>query len=245
MGKQVLLDTRLWAGGADLTSNMNKIEIETDVDEQDTTSFGSGGWKEVLGGLFSTKLTASGQWEAGDASKVDDNQYGLLGGIAPWSIGPTAATSVGALAYLTKAMSTKYSLLDEVGNVAPWEADASGAWPVARGVIAHPPGTARTATGTGTGQQLTAISASQMLYANLHVLSVAGTATPSITVAIESSADNTFAAPTTRLTFDAATAISGQALRAAGPVTDTWFRPKWTISGTTPSFLFVVALGIK
>jgi hypothetical protein len=84
------------------------------------------------------------------------------------------------------------------------------------------------------------------MYAALHVLSVAGTATPTITARVESSVDNTFASPTTRLTFAAATAVSGQTLRTAGTaITDTWWRVAWTISGTTPSFLFAAALGIQ
>jgi hypothetical protein len=83
------------------------------------------------------------------------------------------------------------------------------------------------------------------MYAALHVLSVAGT-TPSITARVESSVDNTFSAPTTRLTFTAANAVGGQILRTAGTaITDTWWRVAWTISGTSPSFLFSSALGIQ
>jgi hypothetical protein len=244
VGKQVLLDARLFTGGADLTGSSNKIELSSQVEDKDATTFASGGWKEVLGGLASTTVTGSGLWEAGDPSKVDDDRWAAIGGIGPWTICPAQA-NVGSLAYLVNALQTKYTLLGAVGDVAPWGAEASSTWPVARGRIAHPPGTARTASGTGTGQQLGALTAGQQLYAALHVLSVAGTATPSITVAIESSADNTFAAPTTRAVFTAATAAGGQIVRAGGPITDQWFRPKWTISGTGPSFLFVAAFGIK
>ena len=128
--------------------------------------------------------------------------------------------------------------------MATWTGTAKSSWPLVRGTIAHPPGTARTASGTGTGLQLGAVPAGRRLYAALHVLSVAGT-TPSITVTVESDDANTFASATTRLTFDAATAAGGQVLRTTGDaITDTWFRVTWTISGTSPSFLFVVALGI-
>jgi hypothetical protein len=114
-----------------------------------------------------------------------------------------------------------------------------------RGQFAHPPGTARTATGTGTGLEVGAVAAGARLYAALHVLSVSGT-TPSLTARVESSADNTFAAPTTRLTFAAATAAGGQALRTDGSaITDTWWRVAWTVTGTTPSFMFAATLGIQ
>lgn len=243
MSKTVLLNTRIFTGGADLTANSNKVEWSSEYEEQDITNFGSGGWTEVLAGLASTEVSAEGQWEAFDASKVDDNRWANLGGLSAWTITPGGA-SVGTLAYFTNALNGSYELLGELGSVAPWKAKAKGSWPMVRGQIGHDPGTARTATGTGTGVQLGAVAAGKQLYAALHVLSIAGTSTPTITVAIESDTTNAFAAPTTRTTFGAATTLGGQIQRAAGPITDTWWRPKWTISGTTPSFLFVVAFGI-
>lgn len=239
-----MTDVRLFTGGVDLTAATNKIEVAATVEDKDATTFGSAGWKEVLGGLASTSLDVEGLWEASDPSKVDDNRWAALGGASGWSVCPQLA-NVGSLAYVTKAMDASYQLGGQVGDVAPYQAKAMGTWPLVRGQIAHPPGTARTTTGTGSGVQLGTIGAGQQLYAALHVLSVAGTGTPTITVAVESDADNSFASPVTALTFGAATAVGGQILRAAGPNTDPWFRPKWTISGTTPSFLFVVALGVK
>jgi hypothetical protein len=240
----IMTDVRLFAGGADLTASTNKVEVAASVEDKDSTTFASGGWKEVLGGLASTTLNAEGLWEANDPSLVDDNRWAALGGASDWSVCPQLA-NVGSLAYFTKAMDASYQLGGAVGDIAPYQAKAMGTWPLVRGQIAHPPGTARTATGTGTGVQLGAVAAGQQLYAALHVLSVAGTVTPTITVAVESDADNSFASPVTALTFGAATAPGGQIIRAAGPNTDPWFRAKWTISGTTPSFLFVVALGVK
>ncbi|HEX5404801.1 MAG TPA: hypothetical protein VFX16_21140, partial [Pseudonocardiaceae bacterium] len=145
----------------------------------------------------------------------------------------------------TKALSSKYTLLGAPGDIAPWEAAADGTWPLVRGVIAHPPGTARTATGDGTSQQLGAIAAGHHLYAALHVLSVSDTTAPSLTVAIESDSTTDFASATTQATFTAATAQGSQITRVAGPITDTFYRPTWTISGTSASFMFVISLGIK
>lgn len=243
MSKFVLTNARLFTGGADLTGNSNKVEIQTTYEDKETTNYGSGGWKEMIAGIASSEINAAGQWEAFDPSKVDDNQFGLLGGIGPWSAAPADAV-VGNLCYFTSALDAKYMLGGAVGEVAPWEASAKSTWPTVRGLVAHPPGTPRTTTGTGTGQQVGAVAAGKQFYAALHVLSVAGTGSPTITVAIESDTSGAFAGPTTRLTFVAATAVGGQILRAAGPFTDTWWRPKWTISGSSPSFLFVVAFGI-
>ncbi|NUP16565.1 MAG: hypothetical protein HOZ81_10750 [Streptomyces sp.] len=244
MSKTVLTNVRAFAVGVDLTGNSNKIELSSEVEVKESTNYGSNGYKEVMGGLGSAEISGEGQWEAGDTTKVDDGAWAGLGGIGPWSISANATAAVGDLAYFTQALRCDYKLLGEVGEVAPWTSTAKSAWPLVRGQFAHPPGTARTATGTGTGLNLGAIAANKRLYASLHVLSVAGT-TPSLTARVESSVDNTFASPTTRLTFTAASAVSGQTLRTDGTaITDTWWRVAWTISGTTPSFLFAAALGI-
>lgn len=242
MGSFVLTNVRLLAVGANLSSHSNKVEISTEVQDKDTTNYKSEGWTEVIGGLASAEISGEGQWEAGDPGMVDDASWAQLGGVGPWSIGPTGAAA-GDLAYLTKALRSEYALGEGVGEVAPWTSAVKSSWPLVRGVFEHSPGVARTAGGSSAGQELGALAARQRMYAALHVLSVAGT-TPSLAVTVESAPDNTFAAPTTRLTFDAAAAAGGQILRTDGTaVTDTWWRVSWAITGTTPSFLFAVSLG--
>ena len=67
-----------------------------------------------------------------------------------------------------------------------------------------------------------------------------------LTVEIEGDTATGFPSPVTYLTYSAANAVGGQILRTDGTaITDSWFRAKWTVSGTTPSFMFVVAFGIQ
>ncbi|WP_406143301.1 hypothetical protein [Streptomyces anulatus] len=244
MGKFVQFNARLFAPGADLTGASNKVELSSEIEDKDTTNYYSNGWKEVIGGLGSAEISAEGQWEAGDPSKVDDASWAALGGVGPYTVCPDTST-VGALAYLTAGMRTDYKIGDAVGEVAPWTGTVKSSWPLVRGQIAHPPGTARTATGNGTVLNLGAIPAGKRLYAALHVLSASGT-TPSITVAVESDDAAGMASPTSRLSFAAATAPGGQVLRTDGTaITDTHYRLAWTVTGTTPSFMFAVSLGIR
>ncbi|MFC6017216.1 hypothetical protein ACFP2T_13490 [Plantactinospora solaniradicis] len=248
MAKFVLKGVRLFTGGADLTSRNSKLELACEVESKDVTAFNPDSdqevWTELLGGLASTSASAEGQWEAGDPGKVDDVSWADLGGLSAWTATPKAAT-VGNPAWLLNAMRGSYKVGDQVGEVAPWEAEAKGTWPLVYGQIAHPPGTARTTTGDGTAIELGEVAEGRALYACLHVLSVAGT-TPSLTVSIESDAADDFTGDeTAQITFAAANTRGGQILRAPGEITDTWFRPTWTISGSGgPSFLFVVAIGV-
>lgn len=244
MSKFVLANVRLFTGTADLTSNNNKVEIKATVEDKPTTAFAPSGdvWQEVLGGISSVEINAEGQWEALDTTKVDNVSFGDLATLTPWTVCPAGAT-VPSLAYFTSTLRTSYELGGSVGDVAPWTADGKGSWPLVRGAIAHPPGTPRTATGTGTAVQLTPAIAGQYVYAALHVQSVSGT-TPSMTVTLQSDDNSGFTSPTTIATFTAATTVTSQILRVAGPITDNWFRLAWTITGTTPSFVFTGAIGI-
>ncbi|MER8042711.1 hypothetical protein [Streptomyces sp. NPDC094032] len=244
MSKQILTDVRLFAVGADLSGASNKVEISGEVEEKDATNYRSAGWKEVLGGLGSAEISGEGQWEAGDPSLVDDASWAQLGGLGPWTVCPTDSV-VGALAYFTNALRADYKLGDAVGEVAPWSGTAKSSWPVVRGQIAHPPGTARTSSGSGTALNLGPVPEGKKLYAALHVLSAAGT-TPSLSVSVESDDAAGMATPTARLTFAAATAAGGQILRTSGAaITDSYVRVAWTVAGTSPSFMFAVSLGIR
>lgn len=245
-----MFNTRLFAASADLTGRSNKVSLAAEFEDKDVTTFlpegdADTGWKKVMGTLASSSLAAEGFWEAGDDGKVDDEAWANLGSVIPFTICPVSG-AVGEVAYLLKALRSQYKLGAAVGDVAPWTAGATGTWPVPRGRVLHPAGTARTATGDGTAVEYVAATSDQYLYATLHVLSIAGTSTPTITVAIESDVDALFnGSETVRITFDAATAIGGQIKRVVGPITDTFYRATWTITGTNPSFLFLVGVGVK
>ncbi len=240
----VLFDARIYFGAADLTGRSNKVDLGSSSSEEKITNFASGGSEERVGGIFDTQLGLDGFFEAGDLSMPDDTFWASVGvATQPLTIVPTSG-AVGQLAYHTRGMTSEYKVPGEEGKVLPWNAAVKGNWPLARGTIIHPQGTARTTNGSGTGLQLGSVSAAQRLYANLHVFSITGSSTPTITVTIESSVDNTFAAPTTRITYAAATAIGGQASSVLGAITDTWWRATWTIGGSSPSFLFAVSAGI-
>jgi hypothetical protein len=249
MGKFVLKGSRLFAGGVDLTAVNNKIELKTEVDERETTAFNPSStsevWSEVLGGIASASCSAEGQWEAADATKVDDASWSALGGVGPLTVCPAGgAVAAGDLAYLTKMLTGSYQLGGSVGDVAPWTLELAGSYPLVRGSALHPPGTARTATGTGTAVQIGALSATQALYVTLHVLSVSGSSSPTITVKIQSDDNSGFSSATDRTTFTAATAVGGQTAKISGAVTDDYWRAQWTVTGTSPSFLLMVAAGI-
>ena len=113
-----------------------------------------------------------------------------------------------------------------------------------RGSLIHPGSASRSSSSTGTGRQLGAVVAGKSMYVALHVLSVAGTSTPTLTVIVQSDDNAGFTTPTTRISFTAATAVGAQWGSVAGALTDDYWRISYTISGTNPVFAFAVSAGV-
>lgn len=57
MGKIVLLDAQLDIAGNNLTNWTAKLELNDEFEEKETTTYGSGGAKEFLGGLESGEVS--------------------------------------------------------------------------------------------------------------------------------------------------------------------------------------------
>jgi hypothetical protein len=247
MAKFVLNNVRLFAGGADLTTVNNKLEIMAEVEEKDATSFAATGgvWHESLGGIRSTSTSASGQWEALDSTKVDNVIWSQLGSISAMTACPAGAT-FGSLAWFTAALRTNYTLGGSVGDVAPWSASTQGSWPLVRGFVAVSPASVVSTTPFfGPPIQIVGgVPAGKSLYAALHVLSVSGTGGPTLTATVNSDDSAGFPSATTRITFPSQAAVGSQIMRVAGPITDDYFAFSYVLTGTTPSFLTIAVFGI-
>lgn len=242
----VLVDCRLYLAGADLTGYSNKVELAAKPAVLEATTFSSvagQAYRSRAGGVFEGSAALEGLWQAGDLGQPDDAFWASLGVSTVPLTGVPTGGAVGDLAYLTRGLLSQYSWGGKHGELLPWSGQLATGWPIARGQILHPQGTARTATGNGTARQIGALTSAQAMYVCLHVLSVAGT-TPSLTVALQSDDNAGMTSPSAQGTFTAATALGGQSMRVVGPVTDDWWRITYTISGTTPSFLFAVSAGI-
>lgn len=238
----VLTNCSILAGGYDLSASTNKVKLTTQYDALDVTNFASGGAKAYVGGLSNTMLSGEG-WTTADS----DALYGTNLGVADTVFTVSPDGGDGSVVYGFRSLQTTYETNGgDVGQVYGYtvEAAARSAEGLLRGTVMHPVSTARTSTGTGTIRQLGAVGSTQSVYAWLHVVSATGT-TPSVTVKVQSAATVGFGLPADRITFTAANAIGAQYGSTAGAITDQYWRVSYTISGTTPSFLFAVGIAIQ
>jgi len=244
MGSQVITNARIWVGGFNFSGDLNAIALKYGADMVDKTNFASGGVHERLAGLQSFSFQHEGYWNGG-ANAVDDAIWNSLFAIknSVMSLDPMGAGAEGDDAYAGQIEVAKYEPGAKIGDMLAFSlsGENDGDPLVAGTLVAN-----RTvvATGNGSGFQLGAVSATQRVYAALHVLQGVSGASPTLNVVLQSSPTN-FGTPTNRITFAQATGPGAQWLSAPGAITDTWWRANYTLGGTTPSFPFVLVVGIR
>lgn len=240
MAVTVYRDQKIWLDGLDLTGKTNAIGLEVVDETDDNTTFGDQ-TRSNIGGLTAVTASIEGLADPDTADQVLFNAVGIND--KPLSFG--ADGNQGSVAYIMPALIGSYSPEGEVGRLFRFSAAAASRAVQARGTIMENL-VGLTASADGTGRQLGALSATQKLYAALHILAVDNPA-DTIDVIVESAPTNTFAAATTRITFAQAGAVGGQwgTPPVAGPVTDTWWRIVSTIAGATPAFDLAAIFAIR
>lgn len=240
MATLVLKDQKLWFDGYDLSGDMNAIALNYGADMVENTTFGND-THTMQGGLKTVTMAHEGYWEGG-TDNVDDALFNNIAVASkPISIGVEAGAD-GELGYMMQSLLAEYVPGGAVGEMFAFSltAEANGD-DLVSGTIMH--NASRTSSGNGTARQLGSVAAGQKMYAALHVIAASGTS-PTLDVVVESDDNAGMTSATSQITFDQATAIDGQWKSVAGAITDDYWRINFTIGGTSPSFTFIVTLGI-
>jgi len=248
MSVQIWQDMSILDGALELAGHGRNVNLDVDCVAVDTTPLSTtAGWTTCIGGLktATVALDLMADFAVAVADAIDSTLYSYLGvADVPKSIVTNSAD--GSFAYLMRGITLGYSPVEgQVGDLAMTKVSGrSSTGALVRGQLVHPGSASRTSSSTGTGRQMGALSATQSMYAALHVLSIAGTSTPTLTVKIQSDDNASFTSATDRITFTANTAVGYEWKSVAGAVTDDYWRVSYTISGTNPVFAFAVVAGI-
>lgn len=237
--KELLNNCGIYIGPYELSSVANTCELNGESDVVDVTTFGAS-YRDFLLGLKGVRFAAAGVYDPVVADAALHAEWGLN----DQAITFAKANEAGSIAYLLRGCEAQYSVGGTIGSAGIWSLSGQSATPpLIRGLLMHRDALEDT-SGDGEGYQAGAALSTQSIYAALHVFAADGT-TPELDVIIESSADDTFGSPTTRLTFATAEDVGFQWVQAGpGAITDTWWRVSWTIAGTDPEFGFAVSFGI-
>jgi len=241
MSKEVLKNCKLFYDKYDLSADHEKLSLKMEIEAADKTVFGESSRGRAVG-LKNFDVVHSGFFEAG-SDAVDDVLYDNLGTAGRiLTILPT--DSEGGKGYMSKLVSLKYEPAGNIGDMfgITGEAHSEGTGIVRCTVLGI--GT-KTTDGNGSAYELGALSSGQYLYAALHVTSASG---DSLVVKIQSDSAEGFASPTDRVTFTTVTGATAEwATRIDGssnPITDTWWRATWDVTGSPTSYDICVSMGI-
>ncbi|MDV2503082.1 MAG: hypothetical protein RX318_03935 [bacterium] len=235
----VLTKCKLFVAEFDLSGDMNALDVKRASEVLDRTTFGASE-RRRLGGLKAVLMEHSGYWNGG-ADNVDDVLFAKIGVSAvPVTVGPETGAA-GERGNIMLATFGEYMPKGVIGEIFAFNVSIDSDGDLIDGTILF--NGIATATGNGTAYQVGAVSATQSLYAALHVVAASGT-TPTLDVILQSDTVG-FPSPTSRITFAQKTAIGSEwATPVAGAITDDWWRINYTIGGGSPSFTFIVTIGI-
>lgn len=131
MAKMVLLASMLMVNSVDVSTYTTKIELALNVDEKDVTTFGSAGWKEVLGGIKSGGLNVTFQQDVA-AGNLDSQMFALFGTVTTFEVRlVNTARSTSNPAYTGNVLVSKWNPISgAVGD----DAEVSVSWPTSAAV---------------------------------------------------------------------------------------------------------------
>jgi hypothetical protein len=182
---KAILNARVYLAEIDLSGVANAAALNLKTDLVECTAF-SDAYKDRLAGMTDVIADISGYFSAEAVTGNPDHklfdQLGLHD--AALTLLPDAAGAFDTMAYFFRPLLSEYSPLEgKVGDMATFKLHAEGADPLVRGRV-FVAKAAKTVTGSGTKINLGAYSATQKLYAVLHVFAASGTPTLDAAIAI-------------------------------------------------------------
>ncbi|MDD5034132.1 MAG: hypothetical protein PHE55_05185 [Methylococcaceae bacterium] len=242
MATEVFKDAKVWLAQYELTSYLNELAITHGVDVGDDTAMGDT-TRSSMPGLETLDLSLQGFFDVADNAQDEIIRTRVATQNIPMSLGIQTGLE-NTRAYFFQGGISGYDKGGAVGVLAPFtlKGYASAGQKIINGLILEDGVTPRTGAGSGTQRLVGTVSATQKIYAVLHVLAFTGFTS----VVIKVQSDTTgFPSAADKITFTTVTGLTSQyATPVAGPDTDTYWRVNWDVTGTG-SISFVVAIGIK
>lgn len=228
----------IFANGYDVSNYLRNFQAANSAPELDSTTFQDTA-RTFVPDFADGNLSLDG-WYSVDLVNLNTAEEVFKTALGAASaqvitVCPEGLGTLGLRALLQSAVENQHNVASPAGGLITTAAQFRG--PLNHGVLLAPKA-ARTTTGNLSSVDNGASSAYGGV-AHLHVFAKAGT-TPSITVKVQHSSDNSSFADL--ISFTAATDITSERVVLANTTTvNRYLRAQYTISGTTPSFTFALA----
>jgi hypothetical protein len=246
VAEQVAYDEWACIDQYDISGRTSNFGSERMVDLKDFTTFPEPTvvspaplpYKKRLAGPESAKMSIAGYLD------MDVNHPALSAAFAASPIitkGEGRALGSSVLMYVGREGTFSYG--GPVGDVIPITAEIGNDGAVTPGSLFE--FGSKTATGNGTSRTISAVTTGKVLVLHAHVISVSGTASPSITIIYETSAIGDYTDAVTKHTFATFTTANKERAVKTAAISDTNGRFRWTITGTDPVFLVRLSAGVR
>lgn len=245
MANFVGLHNRIYMGHLDLSGLASSVEFgQLNREMRERNTYNDGGYRCVLPGVISGTGQVSG-FQDWAADVLDDEvSIGQLGSQYAFTVipNPTGTVTAGDAAWFSRGVvGSVQPFAGAVGDIATFELGLSFDTAPVDGLVAHPLA-ARTSTGTGTAVALAGPTASQKLWAALHVTAYTGLT--NVVFKVQSDDNSSFTSASDRITFATVSGTTSEFASVAGAfASETHHRVTWTVTGTG-SVSFVAAFGV-
>ena len=235
MANYVATATRIYLGSLDLSGTANEVDFGSlQVAMADCTTFNDGGYVCVKPGLKkgSGHIHGYQDYATGGLSQTMDIPAQLGSQFAYTVIpNPTGTVTAADTSYIARGVISEFNPLEAtVGEMAGYDITIDYDIAFGRSVVLAPLA-AQTVTTTGTAVQIAGPTATQKLYAALHVTAYSGLTNAIFTIQSDDAVG--FPSQTTRATFTTVTGVTSEWLTpVAGPwASETHHRVLATLSG--------------
>lgn len=136
MPKMVLTAAYISINAVTYHGRTKSVELTTEVEEKDVTTFASLGWKEVLGGLKSAGLSITFLNDNAD-NDIDETMWGLLGTVVAFEVRATqSAVSATNPSYTGSVLINGWTPISgSAGDVVEVDVDFPASGAVTRNVV--------------------------------------------------------------------------------------------------------------
>lgn len=245
MAAQTFMQALIGVGAYDLSAVSGEVQMSPrKVVTKEVPNFAGGGFMHRAVGVREAAFKVAG-WTDFAAGKVGQQFTDAQLGSQQLAYVAVPGTTAGDPAEFVRGSVTSLSMWGgKIGDASPFTLEIEPDAAAVTGTLMAPLA-ARTTTGSGTAVAVTGPTATQRVYAALHVTAASGTS-PTLAAKIQSAPTAGFASPTDRVTFTTATVAGWQyASIPVAAITDGWWRVVWTIGGTgSPSFTFAALAGV-
>jgi len=243
MAASTLINSQIVVGSFDATTFTGSFDDAGTINMVESNVYGSGGFPRKYPGLRSYTNAIQGDADYAAGGIAAAFTPALLGTQQLVSIQPTGGTTAGDPSIFTQARLESINAPGGAhGEMATFGMTFVSDSEKIYGQVAAPLA-ARTSTLTGTALAMTGPTATQRMWAGLHITAVSGT-TPTLVAKLQSATLVGFGSPTDRITFTSANAAGWQFAYVSGAITDGFWRAVLTIAGTTPSFTCSLVFGV-